>query len=132
MQEVVISDDVIQVHVLPMSLNRSSAVLTHRFVSVNLFCPPAGKQLCLELGFIPVLLQLLVRKSEEDEERRRRRKALTLYTLRALTSLGEAPVGRHILLYQLSLLRERSGAQEEDPDIRQAALTTIRVITRVP
>lgn len=112
--------------------SEDSAVTQYLYLITSHLWRRAGKQLCLELGFIPVLLQLLARKSEEEEERRRRRKALTLYTLRALTSLGEAPLGRHVLLYQLAVMRERSGELEDDQDVRQAAQTAIRVITRVP
>nr|XP_020450962.1 radial spoke head 14 homolog [Monopterus albus]XP_020450963.1 radial spoke head 14 homolog [Monopterus albus] len=86
-----------------------------------------GKQLCLELGIIPVLLHL-VKRDEQAEEKVR--KALILYSLRALTSLAEAPDGRHLLLEQLPLLVRRSEAPEEDQDIRQAAQTAIRVINR--
>lgn len=72
------------------------------------------------------------KNEEEDEERRRRRKALIVYSLRALTSLAEAPNGRHLLVEQLPLLVERSGAMEEDQDIRQAAQTAVRVVTWTP
>lgn len=92
--------------------------------------PPAGKQQCLDLGLIPVLLQL-VSKKDEDEERRRR-KALILYSLRTLISLAETPAGRRLLLEQLPLLEERSGAVEEDQDIRRAAQTAVRVVTWTP
>lgn len=98
--------------------------------------PPAGKQQCLDLGLVPVLLQLVSKKNEEegeeDEERSRRRKALILYSLRALTSLAEAPDGRRLLVEQLPLLMERSGAMEEDQDIRRAAQTAVRVVTWTP
>ncbi|GLD68444.1 radial spoke head 14 homolog [Lates japonicus] len=95
-----------------------------------------GKQQCLDLDVVPVLLHLASKKKEEEEEedveRRRRRKALVMYSLRALTALAEAPDGRRLLLEQLPLLMERSEAAEEDRDIRRAALTAIRVVTWTP
>ncbi|KAI3372989.1 hypothetical protein L3Q82_023430 [Scortum barcoo] len=92
-----------------------------------------GKQQCLQLNVIPVLLQLVSEtKEEEEDEERRRRKALIMYSLRALTSLAEAPDGRRVLLEQLPLLVRRSEAAEEDPDIRRAAQTAVRVVTWTP
>ncbi|KAM9360151.1 radial spoke head 14 homolog [Symphorus nematophorus] len=95
-----------------------------------------GKRLCLDLDVVPVLLDLVSKKEEEaeerDQERRRRRKALVMNSLRALTALAEAPDGRRLLLEQLPLLEARSGAAEEDKDIRRAAQTTIRVVTWLP
>lgn len=105
-------------------------------LTLSVIEPPAGKQQCLDLDVIPVLLDLVSKnkeeEEEEDEERRRRRKALTMYSLRALTSLAEAPDGRRLLLEQLPLLVRRSEAAEEDPDIRRAAQTAVRVITWTP
>ncbi|XP_071340174.1 radial spoke head 14 homolog [Trachinotus anak] len=92
-----------------------------------------GKQLCLDLDVVPVLLDLVSKKTEEEDmERRRRRKALTMYSLRALTALAEAPDGRRLLLEQLPLLVRRSEAVEEDWDIRRAAQTAVRVVTWTP
>ncbi|XP_040897633.1 radial spoke head 14 homolog [Toxotes jaculatrix] len=95
-----------------------------------------GKQQCLDLDVVPVLLDLVSMKKEEeaaeDMEKRRRRKALIVYCLRALTSLAEAPEGRRLLLEQLPLLVRRSEAAEEDRDIRRAAQTAIRVVTWTP
>ncbi|KAM3611614.1 uncharacterized protein V6R79_021360 [Siganus canaliculatus] len=90
----------------------------------------AGKRRCLDLDVVPVLLDLLARKQEGG--RGRGRKALTLYSLRTLTSLAEAPDGRRLLLEQLPLLEARSEASEEDQDVRRAAQTAIRVITWAP
>uniref|UniRef100_A0A8C2X3P6 Radial spoke head 14 homolog n=2 Tax=Cyclopterus lumpus TaxID=8103 RepID=A0A8C2X3P6_CYCLU len=90
----------------------------------------AGKQRCLDLNVVPVLLGLVSR--EEEEEERRRRKALVMYSLRALLVLAEAPAGRSLLLKQLPLLVRRSGAAEEDQDIRRAAQTAVRVVTWTP
>ncbi|XP_076587454.1 radial spoke head 14 homolog [Chaetodon auriga] len=95
----------------------------------------SGKQQCLDLGVVPVLLHLVSKKEEEeeqDEERGRRRKALVMYSLRALTALAEAPNGRRLLLEQLPLLVMRSEAAEEDQDIRRAAQTAVRVVTWTP
>ncbi|CAB1428839.1 unnamed protein product [Pleuronectes platessa] len=95
----------------------------------------AGKQQCLDLDVVPVLLRLLSnQRREEDEEaqRRRRRKALVVYTLRALTSLAEAPDGRRLLLEQLPLLERQSEATEEDQDIQRAAQTLVRAVTWTP
>ncbi|XP_054467581.1 radial spoke head 14 homolog [Anoplopoma fimbria] len=93
----------------------------------------AGKQRCLDLNVIPVLLHLVSQdKEEEEEERKRRRKALVMYSLRALTALAEAPVGRRLLLEQLPLLVKRSEAAEQDQDIRRAAKTAVRVVTWTP
>ncbi|XP_056232045.1 radial spoke head 14 homolog [Seriola aureovittata] len=95
-----------------------------------------GKQQCLDLDVVPVLLALVSKETEEEEEedleRRRRRKALILYSLRTLTSLAEAPDGRRLLLEQLPLLLRRSEAAEEDRDIRRAAQTAVRVVTWTP
>uniref|UniRef100_A0A3B4WR37 Radial spoke head 14 homolog n=1 Tax=Seriola lalandi dorsalis TaxID=1841481 RepID=A0A3B4WR37_SERLL len=77
-----------------------------------------GKQQCLDLDVVPVLLALV--------------KALILYSLRTLTSLAEAPDGRRLLLEQLPLLLRRSEAAEEDRDIRRAAQTAVRVVTWTP
>lgn len=97
---------------------------------------PAGKRRCLDLGVLPVLLDRASKRKEDeeekDEERRRRRKALVMYSLRALTSLAEAPDGRRRLLEQLPLLERRSEAAGEDQDVRRAAQTAIRVITWTP
>nr|XP_019969477.1 PREDICTED: radial spoke head 14 homolog [Paralichthys olivaceus] len=94
----------------------------------------AGKQQCLDLDIVPVLLHLLSIQRQEDEEaeRRPRRKALVVYALRALTSLAEAPDGRRLLLEQLPVLKSRSEATEEDDDIRRAAQTVVRVVTWTP
>ncbi|XP_035496878.2 radial spoke head 14 homolog [Scophthalmus maximus] len=95
----------------------------------------AGKYQCLDLGVVPVLLHLVSRKEEEeeeDEERRRRRKALVVYSLRALTSLAEAPDGRRLLREQLPLLEERSQAAEKDGDVRRAAQTAVSTVTWTP
>lgn len=96
--------------------------------------PPAGKQQCLNLDLLPFLLDLLSRKKEEEEdaERKRRSKALVMYCLRALTALAEAPAGRRLLLEQLPLLVARSGAAEDDQDVRRAARTAVEVITWTP
>lgn len=94
--------------------------------------PPAGKLQCLDLGVIPVLLELVSKTNQEEEQERRRSKALILYSLRALTSLAEAPDGRRLLLQQLPLLAERSQDTEEDQDIRRAAQTAVRVVTWTP
>lgn len=91
--------------------------------------PPAGKQQCLDLDAVPVLLGLLTKKEEEEEKQR---KALIIYSLRALTSLAEAPEGRRLLLQQLPLLERRSEAAEKDQDIRRAAQTAVRVVTWTP
>uniref|UniRef100_A0A3Q3MWW7 Radial spoke head 14 homolog n=1 Tax=Mastacembelus armatus TaxID=205130 RepID=A0A3Q3MWW7_9TELE len=88
----------------------------------------AGKQQCLDLGIISVLLDLVKRNEEEEKEK----KALIMYSLRALTALAEAPDGRRLLLEQLPLLVKRSEAGERDPDIRRAAQTAVRVITWTP
>ncbi|XP_059193591.1 radial spoke head 14 homolog [Centropristis striata] len=90
-----------------------------------------GKQQCLQLNVVPVLLAL-VSRDEEEEEQRQRRKALVLYSLRALTALAEAPDGRRLLQEQLPLLVRRSEATEEDQDIRRAAQTAVRVVTWTP
>uniref|UniRef100_A0A672JFH7 Radial spoke head 14 homolog n=1 Tax=Salarias fasciatus TaxID=181472 RepID=A0A672JFH7_SALFA len=63
---------------------------------------------------------------------RGRRKPLLLYSLQALSALAEAPAGRRLLLQQLPLLERRSQDAQEDPDVRQAAQTAIRVITWTP
>ncbi|XP_049435333.1 radial spoke head 14 homolog [Epinephelus fuscoguttatus] len=93
-----------------------------------------GKQRCLDLNVVPVLLALVSNseEEEEDKERRKRRKALVMYSLRALTALAEAPDGRRLLLEQLPLLVRRSEAAEEDQDIRRAAQTAVRVVTWTP
>ncbi|XP_061135203.1 radial spoke head 14 homolog isoform X1 [Syngnathus typhle] len=90
-----------------------------------------GKHQCLELDVLPVLLQLLSERRGDVEEEQSR-KALVLYSLRALTSLAEAPEGRRRLLLQLPLLVGRSELPEEDPDIRRAARTAINVVTWTP
>lgn len=90
----------------------------------------AGKQRCLDLNVIPMLLDLVTRDQEQQEERSR--KALIMFSLRALTTLAEAPLGRRLLLEQLPLLVRRSEAAEEDLDIRRAAQTAVRVITWTP
>lgn len=90
--------------------------------------PSAGKQQCLDLGVVPVLLDLVC-KEDEDEEGR---KTLTLYSLRALASLAEAPEGRRLLRQQLPQLQRRSEEAERDQDIRQAAQATVGVITCTP
>uniref|UniRef100_A0A3P8VMS5 Radial spoke head 14 homolog n=1 Tax=Cynoglossus semilaevis TaxID=244447 RepID=A0A3P8VMS5_CYNSE len=81
-----------------------------------------GKMQCLDLDVVPVLLDL----------KRRRRKALVMYCLRALTTLAEAPRGRHLLMEQLPLLEKWSEVAEKDEDIRRAAQTAVRVITWAP
>ncbi|XP_061673678.1 radial spoke head 14 homolog isoform X2 [Syngnathoides biaculeatus] len=91
----------------------------------------AGKHQCLELDVLPVLLQLLSERKQDMEEEQRR-KALVLYSLRALTSLAEAPDGRQRLLLQLPLLVGRSEPPEEDADIRRAARTAVNVVTWTP
>lgn len=91
---------------------------------------------CLDLDVVPVLLDLVSSSEEEDEEedmeKRRRRKALVMYCLRALTTLAEAPRGRHLLMEQLPLLEKWSEVAEKDEDIRRAAQTAVRVITWAP
>ncbi|XP_031164723.1 radial spoke head 14 homolog isoform X2 [Sander lucioperca] len=92
-----------------------------------------GKQQCLDLDVIPILLELVSKKEEEEEEKERKsRKALVMYSLRALTALAEAPDGRRLLLEQLPLLLRRSEAAEEDHDIRRDAQTAVRVINWRP
>ncbi|XP_061625217.1 radial spoke head 14 homolog isoform X1 [Phyllopteryx taeniolatus] len=90
-----------------------------------------GKHQCLELDVLPVLLQLLSERKQDVEEEQRR-KALVLYSLRALTSLAEAPDGRQRLLLELPLLVGRSEPPEEDADIRCAARTAVNVVTWTP
>ncbi|XP_077377939.1 radial spoke head 14 homolog [Festucalex cinctus] len=90
-----------------------------------------GKHQCLELDVLPVLLQLLSERKQDVEEEQRR-KALVLYSLRALTSLAEAPEGRRRLLLQLPLLVRRSEPPEDDADIRRAARTAVNVVTWTP
>ncbi|TKS82862.1 Radial spoke head 14 -like protein [Collichthys lucidus] len=89
-----------------------------------------GKQQCLDLDVLPVLLDFVRKKKEEeeeqDEERRRRRKALFLYSLRALTALAKAPGSRHLLVL------EARTESEEDQDIRRSAQSAIHVITWTP
>ncbi|KAM4576376.1 radial spoke head 14 homolog [Odontesthes bonariensis] len=97
-------------------------------VIMNTAIITTGKLQCLDLKVIPVLLELL---SEMQEEEQRGRKALVLYSLRALTAVAEAPEGRRLLLEQLPLLVRRSEA-EQDPDIRRAAQTAIKVVTWTP
>ncbi|XP_073321904.1 radial spoke head 14 homolog [Pagrus major] len=87
-----------------------------------------GKQQCLDLDVIPVLLDLVSKKIAEGD----RRRVLVMYSLRALTALAETPDGRRLLLEQLPLLMERSGAEEENENIRLAAQTAVRVITWTP
>ncbi|XP_045890790.1 radial spoke head 14 homolog [Micropterus dolomieu] len=105
-------------------------------VIMNTVIITTGKRRCLDLGVLPVLLDRASKRKEDeeekDEERRRRRKALVMYSLRALTSLAEAPDGRRRLLEQLPLLERRSEAAGEDQDVRRAAQTAIRVITWTP
>ncbi|XP_068594925.1 radial spoke head 14 homolog [Brachionichthys hirsutus] len=94
-----------------------------------------GKQQCLDLDIIPILLDLVSKEKEEEEEsveKKRRRKARTVYCLRALTALAEAPNGRRALLKQLPILAARTEAAEEDQDIRRAAQTAVQVITWTP
>uniref|UniRef100_A0A3Q2Z0Q4 Radial spoke head 14 homolog n=1 Tax=Hippocampus comes TaxID=109280 RepID=A0A3Q2Z0Q4_HIPCM len=83
------------------------------------------------LDVLPVLLELLSQRKPDVEEEQRR-KALVLYSLRALTSLAEAPEGRRRLLLQLPLLVGRSEPPEEDADIRRAARTAVNVVTWTP
>nr|XP_057927300.1 radial spoke head 14 homolog isoform X2 [Doryrhamphus excisus] len=90
-----------------------------------------GKHQCLDLDVLPVLLDL-VSERREDKEEEKRRKALVLYSLRALTSLAEAPEGRRRLLEQLPILVGRSQAPEDDPDISKAARTAVSVVTWTP
>lgn len=92
----------------------------------------AGKQRCLDLDVLPVLLGLLSEKhgDDDEEEMKKRRKALIMYVLRALTSLAEAPNGRRLLLEQLPLLEKK--AEAADQDIRRATQTAIQVITWTP
>lgn len=90
---------------------------------------PVGKQQCLDLDLVPVLLDLVSQRNQEEEKPRRRR-VLVVYCLQALASLAEAPDGRRVLLDQLPLLEEKS--QEEDQEIRQAAQTAIKVVTWNP
>ncbi|CAN9512808.1 unnamed protein product [Ophioblennius macclurei] len=106
-------------------------------VIMNTVIITTGKQQCLTLDVIPVLLHLFSEPApdeEEPRERRRRRttKALLLYSLRALSALADAPAGRHLLLEHLPLLVRRGEDPEEDPDVQQAAQTTIRAITWTP
>lgn len=92
---------------------------------------PAGKQQCLDLELVPVLLDLVSQRNQEvEEEKPGRRRVLVVYCLQALASLAEAPDGRRFLLEQLPLLVEKS--QSEDQQIRQAAQTAIRVVTWTP
>ncbi|KAM6930876.1 radial spoke head 14 homolog [Xenentodon cancila] len=88
-----------------------------------------GKRQCLDLDVVPVLLELL--SEEEEDSKRRRRKALVLFSLRALTALAEAPEGRRLLLQQLPLLVRKTEA-DEDPDVRRAAGTAVRVVSWTP
>lgn len=90
-----------------------------------------GKQQCLDLDLVPVLLDLVSQQNqEEDEGKLKRWKTLVVYSLQALASLAEAPDGRRILLEQLPRLVETS--QTEDKDIRQAAQTTVKVVSWMP
>lgn len=90
-----------------------------------------GKQQCLDLDLVPVLLDLVSQQNqEEDEGKLKRWKTLVVYCLQALASLAEAPDGRRILLEQLPRLVETS--QAEDKDIRQAAQTTVKVVSWMP
>ncbi|KAI4820953.1 hypothetical protein KUCAC02_028910 [Chaenocephalus aceratus] len=90
-----------------------------------------GKQQCLGLDVIPILLSLVSQDGEEEKDKERK-KALVMYSLRALTALAEAPQGRCLLLEQLPLLGRRSEAAEEDQDIRRNAQNAVRVITWTP
>ncbi|KAM9857931.1 radial spoke head 14 homolog [Aulostomus maculatus] len=111
---------------LEVQVNAAGAIMNTAIITT-------GKLLCLDLDVVPVLLDLVSeQKEEEDEERRRSRKALVIYSLRALTSLAEAPHGRRLLLEQLPLLMSRSETVEEDQDIRRAAQTAIRTVTWTP
>ncbi|XP_049619292.1 radial spoke head 14 homolog isoform X2 [Syngnathus scovelli] len=115
--------------------------------------PVEGKRQVCEAAVLPVLADLLrdqdvnvqanaagaimntvviTTERKQDVEEEQRRKALVLYSLRALTSLAEAPEGRRRLLLQLPLLVGRSELPEEDPDIRRAARTAINVVTWTP
>ncbi|KAF3695274.1 Radial spoke head 14 -like protein [Channa argus] len=87
--------------------------------------PPAGKQQCLDLDVIPILLHMVTKNEEEEDAKER--KALIMYSLQALTSLAEVPKGRSLLLPRLPLLTRRSEAAEEDRDIRKAAQTAVSV-----
>ncbi|XP_069581676.1 radial spoke head 14 homolog isoform X2 [Brachyistius frenatus] len=100
-------------------------------VIMNVAIITAGKQRCLGLDVITVLLSLLS-EEEQEEEKRRRRKALVVYSLRALTALAEAPDGRHLLLEHLPLLVRRSQDAEEDQEVRRAAQTAVEVVTWTP
>ncbi|XP_068167868.1 radial spoke head 14 homolog [Antennarius striatus] len=93
-----------------------------------------GKQQCLKLNIIPILLDRVSKKTDEEKntEKKRRKKALTTYCLRVLTALAEAPDGRRLLLKQLPVLAVRSEEAEEDQDIRRAAQTAVQVITWTP
>lgn len=91
---------------------------------------PAGKQQCLDLQLVPVLLDLVSQRNPKEQEKPRRRRVLIVYCLQALASLAEAPDGRRVLLENLPLLVEKS--QVEDQDIRQAAQTAIKVVTWTP
>ncbi|XP_029960806.1 radial spoke head 14 homolog [Salarias fasciatus] len=106
-------------------------------VVMNTVILTAGKQQCLGLDVVPVLLDLVSEPPQEDQgdlggRGRGRRKPLLLYSLQALSALAEAPAGRRLLLQQLPLLERRSQDAQEDPDVRQAAQTAIRVITWTP
>lgn len=90
-----------------------------------------GKQQCLDLELVPVLLDLVSQPNqEEDEGKLKRRKTLVVYCLQALASLAEAPDGHRILLEQLPRLVETS--QAEDKEIRQAAQTAVKVVSWMP
>lgn len=91
---------------------------------------PVGKQQCLDLELVPVLLDLVSQRNQEEEEKPGKRRVLVVYCLQALASLAEAPDGRRLLQEQLPLLVEKS--QAEDQEIRHAAQTAIRVVTWTP
>ncbi|XP_028313608.1 radial spoke head 14 homolog [Gouania willdenowi] len=98
----------------------------------------AGKLQCLKLNVVSALLDLLTeappfKKAPRlmEEKERWTRKALVLYSLRALTSLAEAPEGRRLLMEQLPLLR-RSCEEEEDAEVIRAAHAAIEVVTWTP
>ncbi|XP_072290138.1 radial spoke head 14 homolog [Eucyclogobius newberryi] len=102
-------------------------------VCMNALVITKGKLQCLDLGLIPVLLDIV--SSEDlsvtsvDPEQTRSRRVLVLYCLRALTLLSEAPAARRLLMEERPRLEKW---RHMDPELSRAAETALRVISWTP
>ncbi|CAL1615472.1 unnamed protein product [Knipowitschia caucasica] len=105
-------------------------------VCMNALIITAGKVQGLELGLIPLLLDIITAEELSPDpvdpvgpEQTQHRKTLVLFCLRALTALSEAPAARSLLQEERHRLENR---RDTDSELRRATETALRLINWTP